>query len=334
MNKSEKYIDFYFKQSIIFEYLEKMKHSISENSYTAYKEAVKSFFFKFLNLRLPTDEDIMEVTTTQGNEWLYQMKKDGYANKSINQKLGALQWFYKNLKTRDFGVVTYNPFTTDEGSQRLKGIAMSTGMRIPDDKLQALNAFFSSRRDWTGERNYILFLLFATTGMRRSEVCSIKLGQFTEYGNKFILTFIGKGGKFNMAEIPYALKGLIDSFLTRSGWDYTMREHPLFTREPSTDEQLVERGVLDIFKRAYKKVGLPDTTTIHDLRHTYISKSIEQGLNIYDIAKRVGHSSVNTTQRYDHTNRIFQDNPAEDFYSQLTAKAQEQYPYLKVLQRS
>ena len=40
--------------------------------------------------------------------------------------------------------------------------------------------------------------------------------------------------------------------------------------------------------------------TIHDFRHTCASRLIQNGLSLYEVASILGHTDVQTTQRYAH----------------------------------
>lgn len=320
-----------YRHSLIEKLFGEMKYSCSESTYKVYEAPIRNFFFDFLDLEFVTVRDIKEVSTTQVNEWIYQLKQEGNKNATVNRMVSSLYWFYKNLLQRPNPIVDYNPFSTDLGANRLKASTVAKGTRIPDDKLKELNTYFANNRSWLGERNYLMFLIFITTGMRKSEVNNLKIGDFYDYGEKFAVSFVGKGDKYNVAEIPQGIKHILNSFIFRSGWNYTMREQYIFVSDPAINTPLSDRQISYLFDDAYEAVGLPSTVRIHDLRHTYITKSLEMGLDVYDVSKRVGHANINTTRRYDHSFRIFNDNPAEDFFSQLTEKSQQNYPKLTLI---
>jgi integrase len=55
------------------------------------------------------------------------------------------------------------------------------------------------------------------------------------------------------------------------------------------------------FNRARDAAGLPETFTIHDLRHVFASIALSHGIPITDVSKWLGHANVNTTYRiYSH----------------------------------
>ncbi len=67
------------------------------------------------------------------------------------------------------------------------------------------------------------------------------------------------------------------------------------------------------WRRISKRAGL-DHVRIHDLRHTYASNAVMQGLNIVMVGKLLGHSQVQTTMRYAH----LADDPVRNAANQVT----------------
>ena len=60
---------------------------------------------------------------------------------------------------------------------------------------------------------------------------------------------------------------------------------------------------LTTLKRAWTKIrGLADLhdVRIHDLRHTFASLAIKQGVDLYTVSKLLGHRNIHTTTRYAH----------------------------------
>lgn len=57
--------------------------------------------------------------------------------------------------------------------------------------------------------------------------------------------------------------------------------------------------IFHAWDKARRDAGLPDLR-IHDLRHSFASVLVNNGVSIYDVQKLLGHSSIKTTQRYAH----------------------------------
>lgn len=58
---------------------------------------------------------------------------------------------------------------------------------------------------------------------------------------------------------------------------------------------------------ARDRTGLKDVR-MHDLRHSFSSALVNNGLSIYDVKELLGHASISTTQRYA---RLSQDRLAQ-----------------------
>jgi len=53
-----------------------------------------------------------------------------------------------------------------------------------------------------------------------------------------------------------------------------------------------------LFKKALKKVKMPDDFRIHDLRHLFASNLVQAGVPLSDVAKLLGHGSMTMSMRY------------------------------------
>jgi len=78
-------------------------------------------------------------------------------------------------------------------------------------------------------------------------------------------------------------------------------ENPyVFCSQKHKDGHLV--NIAKAWQKIRKKADLPDVR-IHDLRHSFASFAIKQGLDLYQVAKLLGHKNIRTTTRYAHLAR-------------------------------
>src|SRR3989338_10468774 len=66
---------------------------------------------------------------------------------------------------------------------------------------------------------------------------------------------------------------------------------------PKTDKPL--GSVKFSFKTALRKAGISNFK-FHDLRHTFASQLVRNGVDLYVVQKLLGHSTPKMTQRYAH----------------------------------
>ena len=83
-------------------------------------------------------------------------------------------------------------FLTEEEAQAM--------LRVPD------------RRTLQGKRDYAILLTLLTTGLRKAEICSLKVGDLKTYRNQAVIDVIGKGQKFR--RIPLELRPSSPSRIT------------------------------------------------------------------------------------------------------------------------
>lgn len=120
----------------------------------------------------------------------------------------------------------------------------------------------------------VAFLLAYGSGLRLSEVCSLKPENIKE---KWIEILSGKGGKDRQVPIP-------------KGWkDWMVQVLPI-----KKDKRNIERD----FCVARDKAGLNKEYHFHCLRHSFATRSVEQGIPLTHVQALLGHSNLATTSIY------------------------------------
>ena len=67
----------------------------------------------------------------------------------------------------------------------------------------------------------------------------------------------------------------------------------------SEGKELLGRNVLKVFVRSVKRAGLAHCR-YHDLRHTFATRLVQAGVDLYKVQKLMRHKSPIMTQRYAH----------------------------------
>ena len=148
-------------------------------------------------------------------------------------------------------------------------------------------------------RDYIVFKLFYITGLRKSELLSLKHKDIYEEAGMHVYQVTVKGGKEVKKEFAKSLVPLIRELrsLEKKG-----PNHYIFTGTMaggSIDNQLASHTLNSQLNRYYKKAtGKSGTITIHGIRN--ISGLGVQKLNndIYNTRAHLNHVSIHTTVTY------------------------------------
>jgi len=153
-----------------------------------------------------------------------------------------------------------------------------------------------------------LEMLFAS-GMRISELISIKRTQIDKTGRIFIL---GKGKKQRFVYLTERAKGHIDNYIKERVDDSPFLFIPKRGSNARDKSKHISPNYLQMKIKKYRELlGINVPTSAHSLRHGFATYLAEQGANPAAIQILLGHESLETTTRYVH---------ASDKYAETTHK--------------
>jgi integrase/recombinase XerD len=130
-------------------------------------------------------------------------------------------------------------------------------------------------------RDSLLIELAITTGLRRSELANIRVGDIDLINGRLQIT--GKGNKKRTIPLIRSIRNKLE--------EYCQDKAPyesLFGLKPAC--------ISNQIRILAKKAGVDLHT--HSLRHYFGTKLVEKGANIRAVQELMGHSSLNTTQVY------------------------------------
>ena len=298
---------------------EMFTNTLGKETKRAYVQAIKEFFGKDLcNI---TIEDMQAVTPEMANKYAMNLLNNGLKRTSINRKLSALHSFYKFLCRRSVGIMTYNPFDSDEGCIRFKNAQKNyiAKRALVTDEVKTMFDLAKMDNSIIGVRDLLVLELLATTGMRRAEICEIKIGDIQLTQGVYAINIVGKGNKERIIVASNEVMGIINKYMNMRG--ITMKdkdEHLLVSHanRKSGSGKVSTNMIYRIVKHYAELADIdPDTISPHTLRHTFATQCIGMGTPIQDVQQLMGHASINTTELYNHSFNIINNNPAEKLTS-------------------
>lgn len=170
-------------------------------------------------------------------------------------------------------------------------------------KIKYLNQFelhtLLSDLDLGGELNWDWFImLVAKTGMRFSEALALTPEDF-DFSHQMLSVNKTWNYKEDGGFLPTKNKSSVRKI--QIDWQTVIQFSELVKGLPDNEPIFVKGKVYnstvnDILERHCKKLNIP-IISIHGLRHTHASLLLFAGVSIASVARRLGHSSMTTTQK-------------------------------------
>lgn len=207
---------------------------------------------------------------------------------SQNIRISAVKSYFSFLKKA--GVIASNP--TDElEKQKIRDCDVKQKPYIEAHYLRDMVNHARTLRDKA------IILLFATTGLRVSELTGITLEQYKNMSgnNGRELAIVGKGNKTRRVYINDETKRAIDCYLTARPRSEYNNLFLSFQGGPIHSNNLSQT-----LKNVAKNAGYPQWQDIcnHALRAAFATTKAEQGVPLTTIQSAMGHAKLDTTLIY------------------------------------
>lgn len=179
---------------------------------------------------------------------------------------------------------------------RLRGPRVKPGAPrpiSPDDAVDlAEDAAAAAARPWIAARDLALLLLLYGAGLRIGEALSLTPA-ILPIGAVIAVT--GKGNKTRMVPVLPAVRAAIDDYLALCPWPLA-RGAPIF--RGARGGPLADGVVRALIRAARGRLGLPERTTAHALRHSFATHLLGRGADLRQLQELLGHASLSSTQIY------------------------------------
>lgn len=235
-----------------------------------------------------TVKSFIEMNSDDLKEYLRFYKElNNCSNTSVNNVRRILSSFWKWLEIEEKIII--NPMKRIPAIKTPKKVKKA----FTDEEVEKLrNQFYTEGN----KRNIAVFELLLSSGLRLSEVVSLKIDDLNYVDCKGVV--MGKGAKeriFYFSErAKVCIEDYLDSRIDEKDW--------LFVNENAPYNKFGSSGVGTMIREAGRRAGVENTHP-HRLRRTMATRLVRKGMPIEQVSKLLGHTSLTVTMRYVETDK-------------------------------
>ncbi|MCC6695152.1 MAG: tyrosine-type recombinase/integrase [Candidatus Hydrogenedentes bacterium] len=278
----------------------------NSNTRQAYQTDIRGFT-RFLGIR--EAREFRTVTRAHVIAWRKELERRALAPATVRRELSALSDLFDHLC--DSNAITHNPVKgvarPKEGANEGKTPALS------DAQAKQLLA---APPDHTmkGRRDRAILAVLLYHALRRAELCSLRVKDYSIRRGVQTLTVSGKGGKVRYLPVHPAAVRLIEEYLEARGHRLDgpgALFQPVKNPYGKTEKPLTGRAIHAAVVRKWALVAGVHLSAVrpHALRTTAATNALEHGADIAKVQEWLGHSSISTTRLYDRRKSRAEDSP-------------------------
>jgi site-specific recombinase XerD len=257
-------------------------------------------FRRFAGIAQP--HEFRTVTRAHVIAWRKDLERRACAPTTIQRKLAAVSSLFAYLCEQN--AVLHNPA---DGVKRPKSSRREgTTPALSDDQARALlNA--PQGDSLKAKRDRAILATLAYHGMRREELCKLKVRDLQRRDGVLQFRIEGKGEKIRYVPVGMKALRLLTEYLEAAGHKEDL-EGPLIRPVQNRVTGQLNKPLhpvsvyQDIVKRYGTEVGITADVRgfcVHSLRATAATNALAHGADIAKVQEWLGHADISTTRMYD-----------------------------------
>ncbi len=257
---------------------------VSANSKRNYAQALDGLFL-FCKGRPLTRALLME--------WRATMQEQ--APSTVNVRLSAVRKMVSEARRNGMLGAEEAANLTDIPNLRQQGTRL--GNWLTKEQAREL-LMVPARNTLKGKRDYAILALLVGCGLRRRELAGLDVEDVQLRENRWVIADLrGKGGRVRTVAVPVWVKNGINIWLTAARIEEGRLFRSVKKGGKKIGESLGDWAVWAIVEQSAKEIGI-ERFGAHDLRRTCAKLCRKAGGDLEQIKFLLGHSSIQTTERY------------------------------------
>lgn len=258
---------------------------LSRNSVESYEFDLK----KFQDFLTSKEKDFISFSRNDIIDFVEMIRGKSYSLSSICRFLSSIKGLCKYLIIEN--IRKDDPSESLQSPKRWERLPKSLSIA---DIRAFLESSLSQASDAVSVRNHVMFELMYSSGLRVSEIISLKLEDVNlEAG---FLRVMGKGSKERIVPVNLRAVEAIKQYLVHQRSKILKKKKSPFLFITSRGSPMTRQRFWQAIKEFGKNLGIQISP--HVMRHSFATHLLEGGADLRSLQKMLGHSDISTTQIY------------------------------------
>ena len=217
-----------------------------------------------------------------------------YKPATVNKFLSALRAVLREAWR--LGLLSAEDYQRAIDLQSVKGETLPAGRELQPGEISGLLGSCETDLTAAGARDAAIIALMYGAGLRRDEVTRLNLADYDQESGRLVI--LGKRSKERTAYLINGAAAAMSDWLAVRGSETGPLFWPVNKGGNLIPRRMTNQAIYNLLKKRAELAGVRDFSP-HDMRRTFVSDLLDSGADITTVAKMAGHSSVQTTARYD-----------------------------------
>jgi integrase/recombinase XerD len=257
------------------------------------KNTIESYAFdlkKFDEFLISKKGSISSFKRSDIVDFIDSLRHEGYSSSSICRIISSIKGLCKYLIIEN--IVQEDPAENLQSPKKWERLPKALG--IPEVKSLLEKNITENSRNPAAVRDYVMIELLYSSGLRVSELVSIRLEDI--HFDAGFLRVVGKGSKERIVPVSMRALGKINNYMKRERMEILKKKTSAYLFVTNRGGPMTRQRFWQTIKKMGNKLGI--TLSPHIMRHSFATHLLEGGADLRSLQKMLGHSDISTTQVY------------------------------------
>jgi integrase/recombinase XerD len=257
------------------------------------RNTVNSYFLdlsKFQNFLSSKDKEFVSFSRADIIDFIERLRDEGYSTASICRFISSIKGLCKYLIIED--IINEDPSENLQAPKKWERLPKS--LSISEVRALLKTDSLNNQSVLTKIRDHVMFELLYSSGLRVSELISLKLEDINlEAG---FLRVLGKGSKERVVPVNTRALEMVKRYINQQRPEILKKRRSSYLFVTSRGGPMTRQHFWQTIKTFGRGLGIE--LSPHAMRHSFATHLLEGGADLRSLQKMLGHSDISTTQIY------------------------------------